>query len=123
MHEVSRILGFFSPQVVASCKYNEMYSIAKIPFSTKHLHLNLETPKYKTHEVEMISVHTQWHKHNVFGQSRISLDTGTKHANLTLSSFRSILLAENLNYEYAFHIPTSYCFGALRLTAFNSINA
>ena len=26
-------------------------------------------------EMEMICVHAQWHKHHVFGQARISLDT------------------------------------------------
>ena len=30
----------------------------------------------KIHEVEIICAHAQWHKHHVFGQSRISLDTG-----------------------------------------------
>ena len=68
MHEVSRILGFFH------CKYNEMHSIAKIPVSTRHVHLNP-----KIHEVEMICAHAQWLKHYAFGQSRISLDTGTTY--------------------------------------------
>ena len=40
MHDVCCILGFCSLQVAASCKYNEMHSIAKILFSTKHVHLN-----------------------------------------------------------------------------------
>ena len=73
MH-VSRISVFFSLQVAASWKYNEIKSIAKIPFSTKHVHLN---PKPQNYEVEMtmICAHAQWHKH-VFGQSHISLDTG-----------------------------------------------
>ena len=56
VHEVSRILGFFSLQVAAGCKYNEMYSIAKIPCSTKHVHLN---PKIHEVEMTMICAHAQ----------------------------------------------------------------
>ena len=61
MHVVSRILGFFHYKWLRAANIMKCTALQKIPFGTKHVHLNP-----KTHEVEMVCVHAQWRKHHVF---------------------------------------------------------